>query len=276
VVDENIFPVLTDMELRLPIYLTSAGGWRNQDRIQREEGFPSYQWLLCLSGQGRLELGGVPVDVSEGQGFLLLPRVPHRYYAIQEPWTVRWVTFHGWVVPELLERFQLNESGVYSVANSDELLSAMEEAVRVLKGDDPFRGYEGSSLLYRMLLDLAKNASFKSGSSRKQHLQRLGPMLRYIEERFAEELTLDDLAGCIDVTPQYACSLFRRSFGMRPFEYITRYRLRKAKELLLGDMSLTVVQVGRLVGYAHTSYFIKLFKEHEGMTPSQFRQLYAG
>jgi AraC family transcriptional regulator of arabinose operon len=276
VVDENIFPVLTDMELRLPLYLTSAGGWRNQDRIHREDGFPSYQWLLCLGGEGRLEVGGAAADVTEGQGMILLPRVPHRYYAVQEPWTIRWVTFHGWIVPELLERFQLNDSGVYSVANSEELLSTMQEAARVLRGDDPFRGYEGSSLLYRMLLDLAKNASLKSGSSRKQHLQNLTPMLRLIEEKYAEELTLDELAGCIRVTPQYACSLFRRSFGMRPFEYITRYRLRKAKELLLGDVSLPVTQVGRLVGYAHASYFIKLFKEHEGMTPSQFRRLYEG
>ncbi|WP_199617186.1 AraC family transcriptional regulator [Paenibacillus alkalitolerans] len=275
-VDENIFPVLTDMELRLPLYLTSAGGWRNQDKIQRADGFPSYQWLLCLSGQGRLELGGVTAEVSEGQGMILLPRLPHSYYAVQEPWTVRWVTFHGWVVPELLERFQLNDSGVYSVANAEELLSTMQEAARVLKGDDPFRGYEGSSLLYRMLLDLAKNASLKSGSSRKQHLQNLTPMLRLIEQKYAEDLTLDELAGSIRVTPQYACSLFRRSFGMRPFEYITRYRLRKAKELLLEDVTLPVIEVGRLVGYAHSSYFIKLFKEHEGMTPSQFRRLYAG
>jgi len=274
--DTNFFPVLTDLELRLPLYITSAGGWINQDRIDRPEGYFSFQWIQCLSGQGRLELGGTAADVSEGQGMLLYADVPHRYYAVQEPWSVKWVTFQGSVVPELLERLQLRESGVFTVSEAEALHEQLELAQRIMSGGDPLRGYEGSALVYRLLLDLARWGSFKAGGSRQQHLQSIAPMLRMIEDRYAEDLSLDDLAGALGVTPQYACALFRRSFGMRPFEYVTKHRLRRAKELLLADGALAVAEVGRRVGYAHASYFIKLFKQQEGMTPSQFRQLFLG
>jgi AraC-like DNA-binding protein len=274
--DTNYFPVLTELELQLPMYLTSAGGWINQDRIDRPEGYFSFQWLQCLGGVGRLELGDTVAEIGEGQGMLLYARVPHRYYAVQEPWSVKWVTFQGSLVPELLERLQLRESGVFTVSEAEALHEQLERAQEVMASGDPLRGYEGSALLYRLLLDLAKWASFKAGGSRQQHLQSIAPMLRLIEERYADDLSLDDLAGAVGVTPQYACALFRRSFGMRPFEYVTKHRLRRAKELLIADMSLGVAEVGRRVGYAHTSYFIKLFKQQEGMTPSQFRQLFLG
>jgi len=274
--DQNFFPVLTDLELNLPMYLTSAGGWVNQDRIDRPSGFHSFQWIQCLGGQGRLEIGGSQAEVSEGQGMLLHAGVPHRYYAVQEPWSVQWVTFQGSVVPELLERLHLRESGVYSVSEAASLHRRLEQAAELMSGNDPFRGYEGSALLYRLLLDLAKWAAFKTGGSRQQHLQTIAPMLRLIEERYADDLSLEELAGSLGVTPQYACALFRRSFAMRPFEYVTKFRLRRAKELLLADTGLPVAEVGRRVGYTHTSYFIKLFKQQEGITPSQFRRMFTG
>ncbi|HZG56889.1 AraC family transcriptional regulator [Paenibacillus sp.] len=277
--DQNVFPVLTDLELQLPMYLTSAGGWTNQERIDRPDGYFSYQWIQCVRGQGRLELGGSApgaADVSEGQGMLLYAGVPHRYYAVQEPWSVCWVTFQGGVVPDVLEQLQLLESGVYTVSDPEALRLRLERAADVLRGGDPFRGYEGSAVLYPLLLELAKQASFKAGGSRQQRLQSIAPMLRLIEDRYAEALTLEDLAGALDVTPQYACALFRRSLGMRPFEYVTKHRLRRAKELLLADGALPVAEVGRRVGYEHTSYFIKLFKQQEGLTPTEFRRQFLG
>lgn len=274
--DQNFFPVLTDLELQLPMYVTSAGGWINQDRTDRPNGFDSFQWIQCLNGQGRLELGGAYAEVAEGQGMLLFAGVPHRYYAVQEPWSVQWVTFQGSVVPELLESLRLRGSGVYSVSEAGVLHERLNRAANVMSGSDPFRGYEGSALLYGLLLDLAKWSSLKTGGSRHQHLQSIAPMLRLIEERYADDLSLNDLAGSLGVTPQYACALFRRSFGMRPFEYVTKYRLRRAKELLLADTSLPVANIGHRVGYSHTSYFIKLFKKQEGVTPSQFRRMFTG
>jgi AraC family transcriptional regulator of arabinose operon len=268
----NIFPVLTALDLRLPIYVTSAGGWVHQEPIHRESGHHSFQWIQCLDGKGQLDLFGAKADVAKGQGMLLYAGVPHQYYAIEEPWSVQWVTFQGGVANELLERLNLRESGVYTVAETVVLEEQMDSIAEILKGHDPFQNVEVSTQLYRLLLNLSKSANFKSGASPRKHLQNLAPMLRLIETRYAEDLSLDDLADCMHVTPQYTCALFRRCFGMRPFEYVAKYRVQRAKELLIADRFMSVSEVGQRVGYPHTSYFIKLFKAQEGMTPNQFRQ----
>ena len=280
--NSNVFPVLTELELQLPMYLTSAGGWINQERVDRPNGYDSYQWIQCLGGRGRLEFSGTAgssaegaAEVSPGQGMLLYPNAPHRYFAVEEPWSVAWVTFRGSVVPEVLEKLQLRE-GVYTAAEPDELRAGIGRAAQVLAGSDPFRGYEGSSLLYRLLLSLARGASFQGGGSRQQRLASIEPMLRLIESRFAEDLALGEIAAALGVTPQYACMLFKRSLGMRPFEYITKFRLRKAKEMMIADGALPVAEVGRRVGYPNTSYFIKLFKREEGLTPTEFRRQFLG
>ena len=276
--NSNVFPVLTELEWQLPMYLTSAGGWVNQERIDRPNGFDAYQWLQCIEGRGRLEFGGTgegSADVSAGQGMLLYPHTPHRYYALEEPWTVVWVTFRGSAVPEVLEKLQLRE-GVYTAAEPEALRVGVEEAAEVLAGGDPFRGYEGSALLYRLLLGLARSASFQGRGSRQQRMASVEPMLRLIESRYAEDLELSDIAAALGVSPQYACMLFRRSLGMRPFEYVAKFRLRKAKEMLLSDGGLSVAEVGRRVGYPNTSYFIKQFKRSEGVTPTEFRRQFLG
>ncbi|MNJ00150.1 Bifunctional transcriptional activator/DNA repair enzyme AdaA [compost metagenome] len=75
------------------------------------------------------------------------------------------------------------------------------------------------------------------------------------------------------MTPQHTCLLFQQTLGMRPFAYLTRYRLRKAKELLLQEQ-LEVREIAKRVGYEDTSYFIKLFKRQEGVTPIRFRKIH--
>lgn len=66
--DSNIFRVITDLELKLPLYVTSAGGWSNQEAMDRPDGFPDYQWIQTWSGTGQLELKDKTYTVGPGQG----------------------------------------------------------------------------------------------------------------------------------------------------------------------------------------------------------------
>jgi YesN/AraC family two-component response regulator len=61
---------------------------------------------------------------------------------------------------------------------------------------------------------------------------------------------------------------------MRPFEYLTGIRIQKAKEMLTGSGSFKLTEIARSSGYNDTSYFCAVFKEHEGVTPIEFRKLH--
>ncbi len=93
----------------------------------------------------------------------------------------------------------------------------------------------------------------------------------YIKEHFWEELTLEDVAQEVHFSPYYVSRLFKEELGLTFIEYLTKIRIDEAKRLLL-ETNMTVSEISDLVGYQDPSYFTKVFKKREGVTPTQFRR----
>jgi len=270
----NLFPIRTDLEHRLPLYLTSLGGWINQAAMDRPDGYAHYQWLQTLSGQGKLMLPGREYTVSQGQGFLLLPNEPHAYRPVAEPWTIRWVTFSGHRASEILQDLELYRSDVFYLSDPDVTLKHLQEMNLMLTHPHPTTGLEVSASLYSLMLDLYRYGSRSELRSRNQQMDTLTPVLNYMEQHYSRPITLQELASLLGVSPQHTCVLFQRALGVRPIEYLTRLRIRKAKELLLRHPQAEIKEIAVQVGYDHPSYFIKLFKRQEGLTPTVFRSIH--
>ncbi|CAN7519471.1 response regulator [Paenibacillus sp. LjRoot153] len=94
--------------------------------------------------------------------------------------------------------------------------------------------------------------------------------IAYIEEHYAEDITVAKLAESLHLSSNYVSNLFKSETGLRFVEYLNRYRIRKAK-LLLQNPSLKVYEVAEKTGFQETSYFCKVFKELEGKTVKEFR-----
>ncbi|WP_409343466.1 AraC family transcriptional regulator [Paenibacillus sp. MBLB4367] len=272
--NRNTFPLLTGAERKLPLFVTSVGGWYNQERMLRETGFPDYQWIQTLGGEGVLHTDHMTAGLSKGQGMLLIPHERHEYYATKEPWEVMWVSFNGSMAKELLASLSFTHSQTLYVSHPDTILKKMHAALSLLDAHTSLTGFECSSLMYQMLLDLHTYASPLEVRTKRQHYEQLFPVLSYIEKNFRQPISLEMIASRLQLSPQYTCHLFQQTLGMRPFEYINKFRLSKAKELLLAQMAMDVKEVAQHVGYEHASYFIKLFKREEGVTPSAFRRIH--
>ncbi|MBQ7564634.1 MAG: response regulator [Lachnospiraceae bacterium] len=93
---------------------------------------------------------------------------------------------------------------------------------------------------------------------------------QYIEKNFAKDISLDDVAGSVDVSPYYFTRMFKEETGETFVEYLTKLRINRAKELIK-DPLMTIGEIGQAVGYADPNYFSRIFKKTTGMTPSEFR-----
>ena len=268
----NVYMTITDLEKKLPVYLTCVGKWSNQYPLERADGFPDYQWIQCTSGQGILEMNGQKYTVEAGQGMLLFPDVPHRYYPQIEPWEVRWMAFNGTYVGEMLRSLEFNSSRIITVASPDPLLKHLYELHTTAHSTEPLKSVKCSSIIYTVIVDLYRYGTNVDLRSKQQYFDQLSPALRFIESHYNEAITLNDLASRLSVSPQHTCVLFQMTLGLRPFEYITGVRLSKAKELLHREPNLDIGELAGRVGYESTSYFIKVFKRIEGVTPGDFRK----
>jgi two-component system response regulator YesN len=93
---------------------------------------------------------------------------------------------------------------------------------------------------------------------------------RLIQERYAENLTIVEIAEGVFLSPTYVSLLFKQETGETLFEYLTKVRIEKAKELLR-DPRNKFYEICHAVGYVDPSHFSKLFKKMTGFTPSAYR-----
>lgn len=97
-------------------------------------------------------------------------------------------------------------------------------------------------------------------------------VLNFIHESYAEELSLKTLGAQFKIHPVYLGQLFSKDVGDTFTEYINRYRIEKAKELLRTTPS-KVHEIARQVGYWETGYFYKQFKKYMGISPTEYKGL---
>ncbi|MWV43963.1 helix-turn-helix domain-containing protein [Paenibacillus sp. HJL G12] len=262
---------LSDMDKRLPVYVTMTGQWDHQEPVHRPDGFAYYQWLLILSGEGILDVDGCVYNVKAGQAICLFPGVPHRYHAVDKPWKLMFISMDGSLCAPLLKQAGITLSHVYTVLNVEKMKTDISRLITSAGSSDSFTGAECSKWLYSFLLDLPRHIY---PNQHTQHFERLQPVVRYIRQHCHLPLTIQLLAEQAHVTPQYLCMLFQKAFHMRPMEYVNRERIYISKELIALEPHLQIQEIARRSGFEHTSYFCTVFKRLEGLTPQQFKQSY--
>ena len=94
---------------------------------------------------------------------------------------------------------------------------------------------------------------------------------QYIRDHLADELSRNELASAVYLSPDYLSHLFPEKMGVSLTAYITGERIRRAKELLMRD-EMSVRDVALASGFQNISYFSKQFKRITGLTPQEFRK----
>ncbi|SFL99255.1 AraC-type DNA-binding protein [Paenibacillus sp. 1_12] len=100
--------------------------------------------------------------------------------------------------------------------------------------------------------------------------QLVEQVMNLMKQRFTSDTSLEEYADMFNTTPFTLSKAFKQINGMNFIDYLTSLRIEKAKELLRGT-DMKVNEIAEHIGY-QPSYFIRLFKKYENMTPGQFRE----
>jgi len=82
--------------------------------------------------------------------------------------------------------------------------------------------------------------------------------------------SVDSLANRVRLSPSRLSQLFKAETGMSPMQYLRTLRMRQAEDLLQTTF-LSVKEIAFLSGASDVSHFVRDFKRHFGLTPSEFR-----
>lgn len=99
--------------------------------------------------------------------------------------------------------------------------------------------------------------------------------VNYIEENYQKDISLDDIANHVALSKIYFCTYYKQHTGESFTSTLNRIRIEKAKKLLL-QSDIKVSSLHELVGYKSLRYFYRVFKEHTGLTPNEYRLYHGG
>ncbi|SDC24205.1 Helix-turn-helix domain-containing protein [Paenibacillus sp. UNCCL117] len=120
----------------------------------------------------------------------------------------------------------------------------------------------------RVIAPFLKELGSRSDSHVKQLIEQA---MHYLQERYMKDISLDSCSDHIGTNPFYLSKSFKQVTGKNFIDYLTELRMDKAKELLR-ESELKINDVAEQVGYQH-SYFNRIFKKQEGVTPSKYREM---
>lgn len=219
-------------------------------------------------------------DVKEEWRVALLGGNPLLIEKCSMSWLQQFVT-NGYISPHLL---QLWLEDMYSFRNSllqeissnqkSELLAMLEQQ-DALNSPPSIHDYSIKLHDWRQwVLQFNSNLSQAITSIQHNKSRSFSDIVAYIELNYNEELTLQDIADTFLISREYISRKFKQDYAISFTDYVTSFRLNKAKSLLQ-NRNLKLNQIAEMIGIPNVKYFSKVFKKHEGMTPNEYRKTLA-
>ncbi|NHN28934.1 helix-turn-helix domain-containing protein [Paenibacillus agricola] len=98
-------------------------------------------------------------------------------------------------------------------------------------------------------------------------------MMEIIHDEYETDLTLDLCAARLNYHPNYLKTVFRKETGVNFSDYLSQYRLNKAKKWLM-ETDMKVSEIAEKLRYQNSQNFIRYFRKMEDMTPGDYRKKY--
>lgn len=121
------------------------------------------------------------------------------------------------------------------------------------------------SLFYIIEKDINHGRYFKKCYS--FHVRKA---LDYIDSRYSDDISLEDVVDYLNINKSYFCTLFKKETGKTFIEFLNQARIEKSKALLLEENS-SILDIALSLGFSNQNYFSILFRKYTGVSPMQFR-----
>lgn len=255
-----------------PFTFDTIGNHWDQERVIRPKGYPIYHYLQTESGCGKIAIQGKTYLLNEGEGVLIAPFVSHSYASVTDTWTTLFVTITGNIesmIPKILGNRKVIFIDKEQGAKIESLISRAIQKYETSLPDARALSIDCYCFLMNFVDGIYQN-EMKNNPLYQKYVE---PVLKEIETNYNLKLTSESLSKKVYVTPQYLSRLFKRFLGSSVYEYLTLYRITKAKEYLLNNPHMEIQNIAHMVGFDDASHFIAMFKKNTGVTPQEFRIL---
>ena len=253
----------------LPLVVNCAGKltinrpFLTYNAIGRED----YYLLFVKEGKLKVKINDEIAEMCAGD-FVIFPPKYKYWYEHDEggAFSYFYVHFTGSHVDEYLAKLEMPVNPTVRHAGFAEDLSlALTLFFIDYQSESELKDISLSVEFSRILVLMAK--AYRFGNA---HLS-ISKSLSFINENYAKEINVPDLATLDGLSVSRYNYLFRKTTGISPIKYITNLRMRQAR-ILLESTDISVKQIAKTVGYDDNHFFSKIFKNIFGVSPGAYRK----
>ena len=233
---------------------------------------PHYLIHYVLSGKGHFRFHDKEYRLEAGYGFLIQPNELAFYQAdAKDPWSYLWVGFAGSRAEEYLHSMGLSDRHpIFSCDKSEELYSIVRDMMEHNTfgiADDLRR----NGLLGVFLSVIADSAGVVAREEEDKGNQYVKKAVSFIQSNYCNPIKVTDVADYVCINRSYLYTLFQNYLGMSPQQFLTTFRITKARELL-DSTNYPIESIALSCGYSDALVFTKAFHAMKGMSPSKYRK----
>lgn len=229
-----------------------------------------------ISGKGCLRTNDVDYAIHAGQGFLLCPGQTSTYRADeQDPWSYVWIEFDGLRARECITLAGLGEDQpVYTPNRKEDGQQITQQLMHLVDHPDfsPVR-LIGYAMIFLDELIQTSRTKTEHGGNQKDRDFYIKKAIAFIDANYKYDISVQAIADSCGLNRSYFGRLFKETMALTPQQYLIRYRMTKAANMLQGSR-ISIAEIGIAVGYENQLHFSRAFKSIFDVSPSEYRKLH--
>lgn len=212
-------------------------------------------------------------QLGADKGFLICPNQINTYYADpDDPWEYTWLEIDGMKAKELFDFADLTfDHPIYTPRLTESGHEVRDEMLHIVHYEDqsPYYVISHLYLFFDCLLKSSGIQKKKRNVSLKDYY--IKEALSFIEQNYQNNITIEDIASCLNLDRSYFGKLFKEALSKSPQDFLVNYRLTKSLELLK-NTDKPIKDIGTAIGYPNQLHFSRMFKKEYGVSPREWRK----
>lgn len=244
----------------------------------RREKLCSYLCFVVEGGEGSLCYEGEHYSLKPGDVVFIDCAKQYSHSTGLSPeqalWSLRWCHFYGPSMAAVYAKYR-ERGGTPVIHNSDSgaFSTVISQLHALASGQDYIRDMRINEKL-NVLLTLVMETSWHwENQINAPKRMEVSHIRAYLDEHYQEKISLESIAEMFFVDKYYLSRLFKAQYGVTMMAYLQQVRVTHAKQMLRFSQK-SVEEIGLECGIGAQSYFSRVFKKMEGVSPSEFRNMW--
>lgn len=266
---QEYFHVASQFAKKTLFYLISGGDYQcDREFVDKKEARPdSFYVMLIQKGTLYVEMNGKNYMAPRGSVFVLDSKIDCCFYT-KDNVSMQWIQFSGIMVQNFIDLlYETNgKSGPIFQIDDIPAMAKKFDFIMNMFATNQVNEALGSLYIHDILTSLTLLNPLSQESTELSMLE----VARYIDKFYCENITVKNLAKACNLCVYYFIRAFQKIHNRTPYQYLASVRFENAKRLLL-TTTLSIEEIGSMVGFSSGSNFARAFKKEFGYSPTAFR-----